>query len=72
MLNNEKQPFILFNLENIKFTSVSGLYCPVIFDSLRCWNATLPGTRQVQPCPDFPDWAWSPSSKKVLYNHSWY
>ena len=51
---NNKRNFLLMNLE---------AYCPVIFDSWTCWNASLPGTVQKQPCPDFPQWGWSPSSK---------
>ena len=39
----------------------SGLYCPVIFDSWTCWNASLPDTPQVQPCPHFVDWRWGPT-----------
>ena len=38
-----------------------GSYCPVIFDSWTCWNASLPNTAQVQPCPDFIDWGWGPT-----------
>ena len=71
---NETQSFFQFlqfrkRINLLSLTPISGSYCPVIFDSWTCWNASLPGTVQVQPCPDFPDWQWNPSSKKMfIYN----
>ena len=42
------------------------LSCPVIFDSWSCWRASDPGTFQQQPCPNFPQLGFSPSSKLKL------
>ena len=50
-----------FNCGTIFSTLFIGSYCPVIFDSWTCWNASLPNTAQVQPCPDFIDWGWGPT-----------
>ena len=41
-------------------------YCPVIYDSWNCWEASDPGTIQEQPCPNFPHLGFSPSSKYSL------
>jgi hypothetical protein len=30
-----------------------GLYCPLTFDGLSCWNYTLAGETAHQPCPYF-------------------
>jgi hypothetical protein len=30
-----------------------GLYCPLTFDGLSCWNYTLAGETAILPCPYF-------------------
>ena len=55
------QNLVVLNCATIFPMLFIGSYCPVIFDSWTCWNASLPDTAQVQPCPDFIDWGWGPT-----------
>jgi hypothetical protein len=36
--------------------------CPMIFDSWNCWHPSSPGSIQEQPCPNFPQLGFIPTS----------
>ena len=46
-------------------SSSGGKFCPVIFDSWKCWPATRAGEVATGACPDFPHLGFSPSSESV-------
>ena len=51
-----KDPYLLSNLINCtkEISPTPDGYCPSIFDSWSCFNATPPNSLQKAPCPDFP------------------
>ena len=43
-------------------------FCPVIFDSWKCWPATPAGQVATGSCPDFPNIGFSPLSEYTVAN----